>query len=42
MSLNTSKKILKIFGVIDIICGIFLIILGFVVIMLHSGPDIYS
>ena len=33
MSLNTSKKILKIFGVFDIICGIFLIILGFVVIM---------
>ena len=29
MSLDTSKRILKIFGVVSIICGVFFIILGF-------------
>lgn len=33
MSLKTSKRILKIFGIFDIICGIFLIILGVIVLV---------
>ena len=33
MSLKTSKRILKIFGIFDIICGIFLIILGVMVLV---------
>ena len=33
MSLKTSKRILKIFGIFDIICGVFLIILGVVVLV---------
>lgn len=33
MSLRTSKLILKIFGIFDIICGVFLIILGVVVLV---------
>lgn len=33
MSLKTSKRILKIFGIFDIICGIFLIILGIIVLV---------
>ena len=32
MSLNTSKRILKIFGIFSIICGVFLVIFGFVVL----------
>ena len=33
MSLKTSKRILQIFGIFDIICGIFLIILGVMVLV---------